>query len=332
MRRVLFALGCRALAQVSCEALKGIDCGLKAARVEGQGGVVGIDREEGLFEDRAAVQFGFHQVPGDAVLALPVHQCPGRRVASRIAREWSVVEVDRRPAREAQQFLGDQREVGDAEQVVEGRLAQAHGQVVAGVDDLEFPLLCPGAEAACGGDDPQHPESFPEQDFPTLDQERVRSNHVAGLSVCVFHRSCPPSVVRASAHSLGRDGPRRRTLASAALGSGKSHSLLFYWSARRCWRSPTFDTHLVCPFQGQSGRRFGLLGVWRAFEARASGARRLSGIRAREGPGRSPIPRQQPSAALIATCGAPAPAVRALRREGWSRMRARMVGPPAPPR
>mgnify|MGYP003693892453 CR=1 FL=1 len=82
-----------------------VDRGLEALRVEAEGRLVRGELEEPLLQDRARVELGRHDVPGDAVARLAVDEGPGRRVQTGVLGQRTVVEVDRAPHRQTQDTL-----------------------------------------------------------------------------------------------------------------------------------------------------------------------------------------------------------------------------------
>ena len=117
---------------------------LVAPGVQRERGLVVADREVLDGDDLAAVDVGRHQVPRDGVLALAAEDRPGRHVQPGVARERAVVEVDRR-RHLGEHVVGDQAQVGDAEQHVGRVLGEPGGELGAGTDDGDAVLDGPAA-------------------------------------------------------------------------------------------------------------------------------------------------------------------------------------------
>jgi hypothetical protein len=159
---------------------EGVDAGLVAPGAERQRGVVGGDGHPTPDQDVAQVDALGHQVPDHAVLGLAVEDGPGGRVQARIAGQGAVVEVDRPSAGEGEHLPGQQGEVVDAEEIVEGQRTQTGGQVLAGIDGVDAPLPGPAHHLGIGGDHTQDRVAGPEQDLTALNRQRRLANDVRG--------------------------------------------------------------------------------------------------------------------------------------------------------
>ncbi len=101
-------------------------------------------------EHAALVDAALDAVPGHAVDLLLVHQGPVRRVQARVARERSVVEVDRAPLRLGDHRVGDDAQVRDAEEDIV--VFDAIGEALAGCDHLETFAFRPADQLSAVGD------------------------------------------------------------------------------------------------------------------------------------------------------------------------------------
>ncbi len=159
---------------------EGVDTGLVAAGAERQGGVLGRDGHRAPDQDIALVDALGHHVPDDAVGGLAVQDGPGRGVQPRVPGQRTVVEVDRPATGERDHLGGQEREVVDAEEVVEGRPTQGGDQVLAGIDPLDAPFPGPAHHLSVGGDHAQEGVAGFEQDLTALDRQRCLTDDVGG--------------------------------------------------------------------------------------------------------------------------------------------------------
>jgi hypothetical protein len=115
---------------------------LVAAGVQRERGLSVVDREPLDGDDLPAIDVGRHQVPGDGVLDLAAEDRPGRDVQPGVRRQRAIVEVDR-GADPGEDVVGDQSQVGDAQQDVGRVLVERTTELGAGSDDSDAPLERP---------------------------------------------------------------------------------------------------------------------------------------------------------------------------------------------
>ena len=141
------------------------------------GGVIFGDGDVAGDEQVALVDAGFHHVPADAVVGFAVEQSPDGRVETGHARQGAVVEVDRALGGQGQHVVGDDREVGDAEEPVEAR---ARAQACNGVVDGQPVGRRPADHVGVGRDHGGDAVAVVEQLVAATDQESFFANKRTG--------------------------------------------------------------------------------------------------------------------------------------------------------
>jgi hypothetical protein len=177
--QVLRARPDTAVGQRIDESAEGLERVAEALGVQAQGGLVGLDAEADLGQDRPLVDTGRHLVPGDAVLRPAFDERPGRRVQPGRVRQRAVMEVDRAPLRQAQQRLRHQREVRDREQVLERAAAQLGREVGLGVEHRQLPRARPVGDALGARDHAVHRVAAAQQHVAALREERSGTDQPA---------------------------------------------------------------------------------------------------------------------------------------------------------
>jgi hypothetical protein len=185
IREILLAATAVAIDDPSGEHIERFKSGRVALRVEQEGGFVGCQLEQALFEDAARIGTLGHGVPGDAVLALVAQDGPAGDIEASQARQRAVVEIQCEATDFPQCRRRDQRQVRDAGEVVDLQLAQQRRKVnvlaIAADVPAGSPLLDSGLVRDDGGnalaESQQHVAAACQQAAVADQHPSVRSSH-----------------------------------------------------------------------------------------------------------------------------------------------------------
>ena len=164
-----------------------VDRRCEAFGIERISGFSGIDLETALQQHVAAIDRGCHPVPADPMVPFAAQQRPHRRVHARTLRQRSVVKVDCGSRRQIQHRRGQDRQIGDAEQMGE----RSHGPCHQRRDIIQNHNTArnrPVAQRRPPADDGADGMAPRDQHRGTFDQQRLVTDEDAAPARCTGQR------------------------------------------------------------------------------------------------------------------------------------------------